>query len=146
MSIRLLALKIFQLSWQHAEFQGYPHSIWQIVLHMNYWMDYELQQDCRRRIRIALIRRSKAGPRIRNRQARRNGINAREEFVALLARLATLADSPSEEFARIVHDVGPQKTPRQSTVSRHAVADHGPQQLSRRPDRLAAAAGWRVAS
>ncbi|MFZ3265634.1 MAG: hypothetical protein WA172_16630 [Terriglobales bacterium] len=24
--------------------QGYPHSIWQIVLHMNYWMDYELRK------------------------------------------------------------------------------------------------------
>ncbi|HMD16767.1 MAG TPA: hypothetical protein VKH18_08875 [Terriglobales bacterium] len=21
---------------------GYPHSIWQIVEHMNYWMDYDL--------------------------------------------------------------------------------------------------------
>ena len=23
---------------------GYPHSIWQIVMHMNYWMDYELRK------------------------------------------------------------------------------------------------------
>ncbi|MGA7293863.1 MAG: hypothetical protein WBW53_03630 [Terriglobales bacterium] len=26
---------------------GYPHSIWQIVGHMNYWMDYD-RQDCGR--------------------------------------------------------------------------------------------------
>jgi len=24
--------------------EGYPHSIWQIVSHMNYWMDYELRR------------------------------------------------------------------------------------------------------
>ena len=24
--------------------EGYPHSIWQIVGHMNYWMEYELQR------------------------------------------------------------------------------------------------------
>jgi uncharacterized damage-inducible protein DinB len=24
--------------------QGYPHSIWQIAGHMNYWMDYELRR------------------------------------------------------------------------------------------------------
>lgn len=24
--------------------EGYPHSIWQIVGHMNYWMDYELRR------------------------------------------------------------------------------------------------------
>ena len=24
--------------------EGYPHSIWQIVRHMNYWMDYELRR------------------------------------------------------------------------------------------------------
>jgi uncharacterized damage-inducible protein DinB len=24
--------------------EGYPHSVWQIVGHMNYWMDYELRR------------------------------------------------------------------------------------------------------
>ncbi len=24
-------------------FAGYPHSIWRLVLHMNYWMDYDLR-------------------------------------------------------------------------------------------------------
>jgi uncharacterized damage-inducible protein DinB len=28
---------------------GYPHSIWQIVAHMNFWMDYELRRISRAR-------------------------------------------------------------------------------------------------
>jgi uncharacterized damage-inducible protein DinB len=29
--------------------EGYPHSIWQIVGHMNYWMEYELRRIARER-------------------------------------------------------------------------------------------------
>jgi uncharacterized damage-inducible protein DinB len=31
-----------ELAGRHVD--GFPHSIWQLVLHMNYWMDYELKR------------------------------------------------------------------------------------------------------
>ena len=31
-----------ELAARHVE--GFPHSIWQLVFHMNYWMDYELKR------------------------------------------------------------------------------------------------------
>ncbi len=43
-SIRLLASKMFRRSWRREPSAGYPHSIWQIVEHMSYWMDYELRK------------------------------------------------------------------------------------------------------
>jgi uncharacterized damage-inducible protein DinB len=32
----------FELAKRHVD--GFPHSIWQLVFHMNYWMDYELKR------------------------------------------------------------------------------------------------------
>ncbi len=97
-------------------FSGYPHSIWQIVLHMNYWMDYELRKIAGKNPHCP-DKAIESWPQHPEPASETSWQNARQEFVALLARLATLADSTSEEFARIVHDAGPQKTPRQSTVS-----------------------------
>jgi uncharacterized damage-inducible protein DinB len=31
-----------ELASRHVD--GFPHSIWQLVFHMNYWMDYELKR------------------------------------------------------------------------------------------------------
>jgi len=94
---------------------GYPHSIWQIVLHMNYWMDYEL-------LKIA-------GENPRNpdhaigswpeHAEPANGAqwqSTRKHFAEDLARLAALADSDSSVLDRMVSDVSPQKASRQSSV------------------------------
>ena len=43
-SILSLALKIFRRNLATRTVAGYPHSIWQIVVHMSYWMDYELRK------------------------------------------------------------------------------------------------------
>jgi len=39
-----LRRRSFWPSWPARRVAGYPHSIGQIVLHMNYWMDYEFRK------------------------------------------------------------------------------------------------------
>jgi uncharacterized damage-inducible protein DinB len=94
---------------------GYPHSIWQIVLHMNYWMDYELRKIAGKNPHCP-DKAIESWPEHPEPASETQWQNTLQEFVALLARLAALSDSSSEEFERVVHDVGPAKTPRQSTV------------------------------
>ena len=94
---------------------GYPHSIWEIVLHMNYWMDYELQKIAGGNPRCP-DKAIESWPPQAEPADESSWKAARQWFVDDLARLAALADSDSATFDRTVHDVGPQKTARQSTV------------------------------
>jgi uncharacterized damage-inducible protein DinB len=80
---------------------GYPHSIWQLVSHMNYWMDYELKRIAGEHphypehaieswpTSIAPV--SEAEWRV-----------ARESLTKLLDRLAGLSESAPEVLARPV--------------------------------------------
>ena len=99
---------------------GYPHSIWQIVEHMNYWMDYDLAK-------IAGENRLYPGKAIESWPAHPSPAadsgKADEQwqattrrFTDLLARLARLAESDAAELARKVQNVGSPKSPRESTV------------------------------
>ena len=102
--------------------QGYPHSIWQIVLHMNYWMDYELRKIAGENPRNPdhAIESWPEHPNSANaaEAVAANSLwqRARQHFIDDLARLAALAESDASTLDRIVHDVSPQKTARQSTV------------------------------
>lgn len=96
-------------------FPGYPHSIWQIVLHMNYWMDYELRKIANENPQNP-DRAIESWPEHSMLANEALWQAAREHFVDDLARLAALADSDSTELDRLVNDVSPQKVPRQSTV------------------------------
>lgn len=93
---------------------GYPHSIWQIVEHMNYWMDYEIQ-------RIAGKRPSYPDHAIESWPAHPNPAgheqweSTRERFVDLLARMASLAESDAAVFEKAVPPDKPSLPP--STVS-----------------------------
>jgi len=93
----------------------YPHSIWEIVLHMNYWMDYELRKIAGENPHCP-DKAIESWPQHPEPPMEAQWQAARRHFVDLLARLATLADSDSATLDRIVSDVGPAKTPRQSTV------------------------------
>ena len=93
---------------------GYPHSIWQVVEHMNYWMEYEVR-------RIA-----GAGPRypehaIESWPAHPDPAGklqwqaTRQRFLDLLGRLASLAESGADTFDKPVPPDKPSAPP--STVS-----------------------------
>lgn len=95
-----------------------PHSIWQLVSHVNYWMDYELQ-----RIRCE----NPAYPAHAAESWPANAAPANEsewkktiaQFKELLEKLATLAQSAPEVLAREVPATHPDHTKHSSSL--HAV-------------------------
>lgn len=99
---------------------GYPHSIWQIVEHMSYWMDYDLGKIAGESSRYP-DKAIESWPMHPNRSAAgRAGEEAWQatilRFTDLLARLARLAESDAAELARPVYDVGSPNARRDSTV------------------------------
>ena len=102
---------------------GYPHSIWQIVEHMNYWMDYELGRIAgeNRRYPDKAIESwpahpsPAAGSGTANEQCAQWQATTRR-FTDLLARLARLAESDAAALERKVQNVGSPQSPRESTV------------------------------
>ena len=98
---------------------GYPHSIWQLVEHMNYWMDHDLGK-------IAGENRPYPDKAIESWPAHPSpaeGHSVDEQwqattrrFTDFLDRLTHLAESDAAELARKVHNVGSPQAPRMSTV------------------------------
>ncbi|MFY9559371.1 MAG: DinB family protein [Terriglobales bacterium] len=92
---------------------GYPHSIWQIVEHMNYWMTYEVH-------RIAGKGPSYPDHAIESWPAHPEPAredqwqSARQRFGDLLARLASLTESDAATFRKSVPPDNPSSPP--STV------------------------------
>jgi uncharacterized damage-inducible protein DinB len=80
---------------------GYPHSIWQIVEHMSYWMDYELR-------RIAGEQLSYPDHAIESWPAHPDSAGepqwhaARQRFGDLLGRFASLAESDAASLQKVV--------------------------------------------
>jgi uncharacterized damage-inducible protein DinB len=97
---------------------GYPHSIWQIVLHMNYWMQYDLQEVAGENPHYPehAIESWPAHPEPASEEQWRA---VTQRFSALLSRLAALAESDDPALERIIHYDGPAQTARQTTV--HAI-------------------------
>jgi len=95
--------------------EGYPHSIWQIVEHMNYWMDHDLRQ-------VAGENPPYPDHAIESWPAHPTPADevqwqvTRSRFGDLLAQTARLAESDAATLARIVYNVGSPQSPRQSTV------------------------------
>ncbi|MGA8439734.1 MAG: DinB family protein [Candidatus Sulfotelmatobacter sp.] len=79
--------------------KGFPHSIAQLVFHMNYWMDYEL-----RRIRgerpVYPEHASESFPSTASPSDAQEWDRLWKRFARLLADFATLADSSPEEMQR----------------------------------------------
>src|SRR5277367_7178062 len=102
---------------------GYPHSIWQIVEHMNYWMHYDLGK-------IAGENRPYPNKAIESWPAHPNPATdpasdpvtdeqwraSTNRFANLLARIAQLAESDEAALARKVRHLGAEQSPRESTV------------------------------
>ncbi|MFZ0798972.1 MAG: DinB family protein [Terriglobales bacterium] len=101
----------------------YPHSIWQIAEHMNYWMDYDLGKVAgeNRPYPEQAIESWPAhpNPSLDRRLADERWQVATRRFTDLLARVARLAESDAAELARKVQCLGPAQSRRESTV--HAI-------------------------
>ena len=92
------------LAAQHVA--GFPHSIGQLVFHMNYWMDYEL-----RRIRgqkpAYPEHNSESFPPSPSPASGREWDDLRKTFADLLAGLAALAGSSPPQLRRQIEPVHP---------------------------------------
>jgi uncharacterized damage-inducible protein DinB len=95
--------------------EGFPHSIWQMVSHMNYWMDYEV-----RRIRGEAPKypdhAAQGWPADAAPGGEQEWKKAVSLFGELLGRLAILAAASPEELARDVEATHPDHAKHASTV------------------------------
>ncbi len=92
---------------------GYPHSIWQIVEHMNYWMEYELRRIAGKRPAYPehAIESWPAHP---DPAGEEQWQAARQRFGDLLGQMASLAASDTVSLEKIVTPDKPTSQP--STV------------------------------
>ena len=94
---------------------GYPHSIWQLVLHMNYWMDYDLRSisgDAAPYPEHA----SESWPDHPQRPNEADWRKTTAQFRELLAQLAVVAESDTAALERITAKIGPGNSRRQCSV------------------------------
>jgi uncharacterized damage-inducible protein DinB len=102
---------------------GYPHSIWQIVEHMNYWMDYDLGKVAgeNRPYPDKAIESWPAhpSPAAGSRTLDDQWQATTRRFSDLLAQVARLAESDPAALARKIQMLGPAQSRRESTL--HAV-------------------------
>jgi uncharacterized damage-inducible protein DinB len=91
-----------QSAARHVE--GFPHSIGQLVFHMNYWMDYEL---CRIRGKKPAYpeHNSESFPASPSPADAQEWDRLRKRFAGLLADFAALANSSSAEMQRQIETV-----------------------------------------
>jgi uncharacterized damage-inducible protein DinB len=94
---------------------GYPHSIWQLVEHMNYWMDYDFRTIAGENPPYPEhASESWPEPQASVHEAQWQAVTGR--FGQLLTRLAGLAESDTAVFERVVVKAEPANLHRQSTV------------------------------
>jgi uncharacterized damage-inducible protein DinB len=94
---------------------GYPHSVWQIVEHMSYWMDYELRKIAGD-VPEYPAKAMDSWPEHPERASEAEWSAVRQRFMELLARLAALADADSATLDRVVSEVDVMKKSRQISV------------------------------
>jgi uncharacterized damage-inducible protein DinB len=103
----------FDLAGRGAE--NFPHSIWQLLRHMNYWMDYEL-----RRIRgensAYPAHASESWPIAVAPPNDVEWLQTIADFKELLAKLAALGESSPDVLAREVPAAHPTHTTHSSTL------------------------------
>lgn len=94
---------------------GFPHSIGQLVFHMNYWMDYDL-----RRIRGQKppypAHNSESFPGRTTPTDSGEWDELRERFAALIGDSAALADSPGHELQREIEPTHSSHQERDATL------------------------------
>lgn len=75
--------------------EGYPHSIWQLVGHMNYWMEYELLRIAGKRPKYP-EHAIEGFPSSLAPASEAEWAKAREAFAARIARLGELSEAAPE--------------------------------------------------
>jgi uncharacterized damage-inducible protein DinB len=90
-----------ELADRHVE--GFPHSIAQLVFHMNYWMDYELRRI--RGQRPAYPEHNSESFPIVFSTYPEEWDRTRKHLVTLLAEYAAMANSSRQEFERQIETV-----------------------------------------
>jgi uncharacterized damage-inducible protein DinB len=83
---------------------GFPHSIGQLVFHMNYWMDYELRRIRGERPRYPEHNSESFSP-VPSPSDEQDWDPMRKRFTGLLADFAALANSSPEEMQRRTESV-----------------------------------------
>jgi uncharacterized damage-inducible protein DinB len=99
---------------------GYPHTIWQIIDHMSYWMDYELAKiDGKNPYypnHAIESWPSHPDPAIDREAVRQQWQASSRRFFDLLARMARLAESDLSALDKRIQSAGPPQAPRELTV------------------------------
>jgi uncharacterized damage-inducible protein DinB len=94
---------------------GFPHSIWQLVSHMNYWMEYEIKRVADKAPaypeRAALSWPTEVAP-----SSEKHWSDAIATFSVLLQKLSTFAQSPPDVLAREVKPTHPGHTKMASSL------------------------------
>ena len=90
------------LAARHVE--GFPHSIAQLVFHMNYWMDYELRRIRGERPEYPQ-HNSESFPSTKSRADAEDWDRLRKRFAGLLVDFIGLANSSQEKMQREIESV-----------------------------------------
>ncbi len=91
-----------ELAGRHLE--GFPHSIAELVFHMNYWMDYDLRRVRGERPAYPKHNSESFPPSSRALNSQ-DWDRLRERFAGLLADSATLANSSAPEMQRQIESM-----------------------------------------
>jgi len=97
---------------------GYPHSIWQIVSHLNYWMDYDLRTIAGDKPPYPqhAFESWPDHPVTTDPDTEHQWQFAVQQFRGLLARIVVLSESDSATLGRTVIKAEPTDAQRQCTV------------------------------
>jgi len=95
---------------------GFPHSIWQLVSHMNFWMAYELKRIGKQQPPYP-THASDSWPTHAQPVSNRDWQQAVGRFCALLAELEQLAGSGTDTLVQEVSPTHPDHTKHASTVT-----------------------------
>ncbi|MGO9127328.1 MAG: DinB family protein [Terriglobales bacterium] len=94
---------------------GYPHSIWQIVWHLNYWCDYDLRRIGGERPRYP-EHAAESWPSIGAPASEEEWEKEVQRFTSLLDRLTALSKSGPQTMQRHVEPAHPSHETRSSSV------------------------------
>jgi uncharacterized damage-inducible protein DinB len=86
--------------------ENFPHSIWQLVSHMNYWMDYELKRIAGQKPAYP-EHAAESWPLEPSPASESDWSSAVQQFGSLLSQLVSLAESPADVLAREVAPTHP---------------------------------------
>jgi len=94
---------------------GYPHTIWQLVLHMNFWMDYDLRTIAGENPTYP-EHAIESWPELRDPSNEDDWKATVRAFSDLLNQVAVLADSDSEVLERAIVKAGAANSRRECSV------------------------------